>query len=53
MIFWRSLIVPKNELPVRKTTFSQGKVHYESGSVPFDQVRVSEKTHRAEKSFKV
>ena len=45
--------VPKKELLARNTTFSQDKVRYESGRVPFDQVKVSEKTHRAEKSFKV
>ena len=36
----KSLIVPKKELSVRKTTFSQAEISDESGRVPFDKMQV-------------
>ena len=33
----------KKEVSAQKTTFSQAEIHYESGRVPFDQMKVSEK----------
>ena len=45
----KSLIVPKIELSVRTTTFSQDEISYASRRVPFDQIIW---THIAEKNPK-
>ena len=47
-----SLIVPKKELSASKTALSEVEISYESKGVPFDQMKASEKTHRAEKNLK-
>ena len=46
----KSLIVPKKEASARKTTFSQAEIRHESGRLPSDQMKVSEKTRRAKKA---
>ena len=40
----------EEELSDSKNTFSQAEICYESGRVPFDQMEVSEKTHRTKKA---
>ena len=35
----------------RKTTSSQAEIRYESGRVPFDQMKVSEKNAQSEKKL--
>ena len=39
--FQKSLIEVKEDLSAGKTTFSQAEISYESGRVPFDQLKVS------------
>ena len=41
----------KMELSARKTTFSPAEVCYESGTVPFDQMKASEKKRKGPKSI--
>ena len=46
----KSLIVPKKTFS-SKNTLSQAEMRYESGMPPFDQMKVSEKTHGAKKKL--
>ena len=47
----RSRVEAKKELSAQKATFSQPEIRHESGKVPFNQMKVSQKTHRAKKRF--
>ena len=43
--------MPKKELSGQNTNFSQAEIRYESGRVPFDQMKVSKKNAQSQKKL--